>query len=295
MASITQDSRKTTRIGRRSMTASFFETPAKLSTAETRAERIATFAYSRAFLVWIYAVQLLYLGAMTWAVIVPDSNAGVITLLNRDMDHGGLLLAFTFVFGLAVGWRADKANRLYALVLVGQLAYALVTLVYVLRGETSILSLGVHGGLFLIHLVAIVSIANTRSRPTQYAQHALMPVIALSLIVIGIGLVFAEGSAAGEFIKIEFRGDTVRYVLAGMMIFCAGLIVVNHIPAHLFFIFMMPHLAYTIIVLSLLHSDPRTSLVGVIGNVAFFLSTLFISFIQMQQYTRTQIEARNQS
>lgn len=231
----------------------------------------------------IGGIQFLYAAAIGCALLLgAQSSLGVLGFLQRDTGIPPSVVGILFVFGMGLATRGVFPRYESLLVIVGQVAYTLITLLYVFRGELPFSGLAGHGGTCLICAMLIVGATQRHNSPRHYTpvKNVLMPAMGTSLLLYAIGLVSRPDAAIASFIQGEYSGY-LTLVLALWLAYGGGYMLFNHILAKWLFAAMMGQYLYTLLAFALLAAQPTTtSLAGVGSHFAFSVIATYIIFIQ---------------
>lgn len=231
----------------------------------------------------IGAFQFMYAAAIGAGLLFGTRNSlGVLGFLERDTGISPAIIGILFVFGMGQATRGVFPRYHSLLVIIGQIAYSLVTVVYTLRGELPLSGLASHGGLCVLCALCIVSATQRHDSPRRETpfKDALMPAMGVSLLMYAIGLAGRPDAAIATFIQGE-SGAHLSLLLAVCLGYGGGCILFNHILAKWLFTAMMPQYFYTLIAIALFFAHPlTTSLTGVVSHIAFAMISAFIILIQ---------------
>lgn len=227
--------------------------------------------------------QFLYAVAI-WGGLVFGTRAslGVLGFLQRDTGIPPSVIGILFVFGMGQATRGMFPRYHSLIVIIGQIAYSLVTLIYTVRGDLPLSGLAGHGGLCLLCALCIVGATQRQNNPGRMPsiQKFLMPALGVSLLMYAIGLASRPDAAIVTFIQNE-SGAHFSNLLAILIGYGGGCVLFNHIEAKWLFTALLPQYFYTLIALALLAAHPTTtSLPGVASHFAFSVLSAYIILIQ---------------
>jgi hypothetical protein len=227
--------------------------------------------------------------------VVAQQSRGIRGFLERDLHVSPLLVGVVFLGGVGITVRGLTPRWWLVPSVAGQGIYAMAALAYAIHMDVTLTQFAGHGGLFLLSLFGLIAaiplppqnaiLARPQRLLITLSKTLLIPIIGVTLGLYAVGLVARPDAGVSMFIQSQFGS----VVIVGMVVWFAvgaGVVIQNHIPASVLFVALIPQGIYAFMAVSLLGTDNRVSLAGVIVHLLFLITAGFVVLIQTTEYAR---------
>lgn len=255
--------------------------------AQSGVRRTPAVNYKMGLLMWVACIQYFNLASVLWTLVVPEASRGIIGFIHRDFSISPVAIASLYLISIGVSWRGVKARYGLLFVLLGQLAMALISLIYTLNNTITLTQLAGHGGLFVLSALGIAAVTQyeAKAAPRYEIQKMLIPTIGVILALYGIGLGARADGGIAMFIKGQF-GSIVYMALIVWFTLGGGYALPNHLSPWRLFVCVVPLFLYAYMAVSLLASDNSVSFTGIMVHLELAIMMGFIVMIQVREYAR---------
>lgn len=238
------------------------------------------------------AVILLCLISMS---VDTGSALGVLRPLIEDvgLPRDGIIGLFAVLFGVDVAQMRQMQRRQspgYGTLtsLSGQLALALITLVYVIKGALHPIALYGAWGVFLLSLVGVLVVIQSYESQKRFfdVRQLMYPAMSVSMGLLAFGLIW-PGSAISAFIQQEWD-IFIKGCLLALVIWGCGELKQNHLTPKQVARRIGGMLFFAFFSVKRFTEDRDASVLGTWMHVMVWVLAVFFALIQAQDYGALQ-------
>lgn len=225
-----------------------------------------------------------FLLSLVYMILVPNAPLGVLRFLQEDtgMRRNTLvaLVAAFFFMDIAQSMRGVVTSYSMVMSLSGQAAVALITAIYVIKGDLSAIALYSHGGAFALSAIGVLIGIQSRHTNLRYpVKRLILPALSTLMFILVWGLITRPDSPLALFIQNTY-GKVFFILLVGALAWGSGQLRRNHFSPEKMARRLTGIYLFAFLVVALQITTGGSSLLGVYMTVHVAVLSMVFPFLQ---------------